>query len=181
MGLRMTTDISAEFRRVYGQQTACATDTSIKGVPDSKVKPANEKSRYQIFLEKYADLENHIDSFKTQDIVYFFREKSKEAGARYIIANMKRDMGIFKKLQENFSVPEILLMIEFIFSGDQTYLDVNRTQPTVLASNWVNTIYQDSILWSKDRYTEVKRGSSKSRTEKREWSSSNTDSKIGEW
>ena len=43
------------------------------------------------------------------------------------LANMKRDMGIFKKLQDSFTVAEILLMIEFIFSGDQTYLDIHTT------------------------------------------------------
>lgn len=176
--MRLQSDISAQIRAAFGQTTVSSSDTSIKGVPERRPRANNEKSRYQEFLEKYADIENRIDDFKTQDLVYYFREKSKEAGARYIIANMKRDMGIFKKLQSNFSIPEILLMIEFIFSGDQTYLDVNRTQPTVLASNWVNKIYRDSLDWSVDAYTEARK---KSSTDKREWNNRNKSSKVGEW
>ena len=176
--MRFSSDISKQFREAFGQQTVSSSDTTnLKGVPEKRSRP-NNTSRYQEFLEKYADIENRIQDFKTQDLVFFFREKSKEAGARYIIANMKRDMGIFKNLQSNFSIPEILLMIEFIFSGDQTYLDVNRTQPTVLASNWVNKIYQDSLSWSSDSYVEVRR---KSATDKREWSNRKAKSKVGEW
>lgn len=78
-------------------------------------------------------------------------------------------MGIFKRLQENFDISEILLMIEFIFSGDQEYLDINRTQPTVLSSNWVNTIYKDSIDWANDEYVPREKKISTDKTSKREW------------
>lgn len=180
MSIKFNTDLSKAFRKACGQSTESCSVTDIKGIPE-KSKPENRDSQsagYSRFLAKYNDLEHSFVRFNTQDLVYFFREKSKEAGAKYVIANMKRDMGIFKRLQDNYSVEEILLMIEFIFSGDQTYLDIHRTQPTVLASNWINTIYRDSIDWANDCYTEKK---TSKKIADREWKKSSSNKEIGEW
>lgn len=181
MGVKFNTDLSDSFRKARGQSTESSLNTDLKGVPKRNNRSGSSQcTSYEKFLSKYSDLETNFLRFTTQDLVYFFREKSREAGAKYVIANMKRDMGIFKRLKESFSIAEILLMIEFIFSGDQTYLDISRTQPTVLSSNWVNTVYQDSIDWANDRYVDKKNKSS--HTDKREWRKSNTNkSKIGEW
>ena len=139
---------------------------------------------YSFFLSKYERLSETIDDFKTQDLMYFFREKARENGVKYVIANMKRDMGIFKKLQENYTPREICLMVEFIFCSDQNYLDVAVTQPTVLASSWCNTIYRDSLLWADDQYTPVERKTTNRESiQKREWQREVTGEKasIGEW
>ena len=137
--------------------------------------------RYASFLKKYEDIENTVDTFTTNDLMYFFREKAKEAGVKYVIANMKRDLGIFKKLQTDYEPREICLMIEFIFFSEQTYLDKNITQPTVLSSTWCNTIYRDSIAWANDEY-DPNFKPSKQRTT-REWKGdTSTDSaKVGDW
>lgn len=138
---------------------------------------------YQAFLDKYDDLERFIDGFTEQDLTYYFREKAKEAGYKYHIANMKRDRGIFKKLLGTYSPVEIALMIEFIFFSEQDYLDAACTQPTVLASNFVNRIYRDSKLWVEDKYVPGKKSKFKL-SEKREWKNSKPDEervKIGEW
>ena len=183
MNKQRVDDLMSAFRKVHGQiQTSVNTTT--KGIPKKREKRNITSEKYSKFMEKYNDLENSYDKFKTQDLVYFFREKAREAGVKYVIANMKRDMGIFKRLQENFEIPEIHLMIEFLFSGDQNYLDISRTQPTVLASNWVNTIYRDSIDWANDEYVPHERGSkSNSHISKREWKKTDNKnkSKIGEW
>lgn len=169
-----------EMREAYGQTTENSSVTDLKGIPKKKQTEPKADSRYSSFLSKYDDLENSFVRFNTQDLVYFFREKAKEAGVKYVIANMKRDMGIFKRLKDNYEVAEILLMIEFIFSGEQTYLDIHRTQPTVLASSYVNKIYQDSIDWSNDCYTEKK---VKKTVASREWKKLKPKDKkgIGEW
>lgn len=181
MGIKFNTDLSDCFRKARGQSTESSSNTNLKGVPERKKKSGTQHTSYENFLSKYNDLEQSFNRFTTQDLVYFFREKSREAGAKYVIANMKRDMGIFKRLKESFSIAEILLMIEFIFSGDQTYLDISRTQPTVLASNWVNTIYQDSIDWANDSYVD-KKSKSNSHTDKREWKKTKSNkTKIGDW
>lgn len=139
---------------------------------------------YSSFLEKYDNLSATVDDFKTQDLMYFFREKARENGVKYVIANMKRDIGIFKRLQENYTPREICLMIEFIFCSDQNYLDISITQPTVLASSWCNTIYRDSLLWAEDKYEPTERTTSKRDTiRKREWQREVTGENItiGEW
>lgn len=139
---------------------------------------------YSSFLDKYNHLSETVDEFKTQDLMYFFREKARESGVKYVIANMKRDMGIFKKLQENYNPREICLMIEFIFCSNQNYLDISITQPTVLSSSWCNTIYHDSILWANDEYEPTERTvTKKERIKKREWQREVTGEKtsIGEW
>ena len=135
--------------------------------------------RYSSFLQKYEDIENTVDSFTTHDLMYFFREKARECGVKYVIANMKRDLGIFKKLQGSYEVREICLMIEFIFSSEQNYLTRDITQPTVLSSGWCNKIYTDSIKWANDEYTPepIKLKVN------REWQGDTEEDKanIGEW
>ena len=139
---------------------------------------------YSSFLEKYGNLSSTVDDFKTQDLMYFFREKARESGVKYVIANMKRDMGIFKRLQENYTPREICLMIEFIFCSNQNYLDITITQPTVLSSSWCNTIYRDSLLWADDQYEPTVRATTKKESiRKREWQREVTGEKtmIGAW
>lgn len=163
-----------------GKSKRKQTETFSKGF--SKRDKSNDP--YVRFLEKYDDLENTIDSFKTQDLTYFFREKAQEAGVKYVIANLKRDNAVFKKLQDNYSVREICLMIEFIFFSGQNYLDITNTQPTVLVSTWCNTIYRDSLLWVEDKYKPYEKvDKRKAQISKREWDREveGERSKIGEW
>lgn len=178
-------EITQAFLNMRKQIIVCANDKSIK-VEDVHHKPKKRKptkgSSYDEFVQKYEDLENNFENLTVKDLVFFFRQKAEEAGVKYTIMNMKRDMGIFKDLRENYSVEEILLMIEFIFSGEQTYLDMQRTQPTVLASNWINTIYPDSVSWANDEYVDKKTiTTKKSDNSKREWDRTNKKTKIGEW
>lgn len=190
-----SSDLLKAFRESR-QQVQRPVDNSVDNVDNSRRKSqqknftrgysARPKSSdpYTSFLDKYHHLSETIDEFKTQDLMYFFREKARESGVKYVIANMKRDMGIFKKLQENYTPREICLMIEFIFCSNQNYLDITATQPTVLASNWCNTIYRDSLLWADDEYEPVERKTTqRERIKKREWQREVTDEKtsIGEW
>lgn len=189
-------DLFKAFRESR-QQVQKPVDNSVNNVDNPRKSPqrtanfsrgygARPKSSdpYSSFLEKYHHLSDTVDDFKTQDLMYFFREKARESGVKYVIANMKRDMGIFKKLQENYTPREICLMIEFIFCSDQNYLDASVTQPTVLASSWCNTIYRDSLLWAEDQYVPTERKTSKrEQIQKREWQREVTGEKamIGEW
>lgn len=146
--------------------------------------PKSNYDPYTSFLEKYNHLDKSIDSFKTQDLMYFFRHKANEKGIKYVIANTKKDMAVFKKLQSNYTPREICLMIEFIFFSEQDYLDPKNTQPTVLLSSWCNTIYHDSILWANDEYFPKERKPTKSeQKKKREWNRAVYDevATIGEW
>ena len=187
-------DLLKAFRESR-QQIQKPVENSVDNVHNSRSKRNSTFTRgyqdrpkksdpYSLFLDKYHHLSETIDEFKTQDLMYFFREKAQESGVKYVIANMKRDMGIFKKLQENYTPREICLMIEFIFCSNQNYLDISITQPTVLSSSWCNTIYRDSILWANDEYEPVEKTiTKKERIKKREWQREVTGEKanIGEW
>ena len=176
MGIKFNTDLSQAFRNSRGQSTE-----SSENFKPIKRRESKSSAEYARFLEKMDDIENTCDSFTPRDLMYFFREKSREYGANYVIANMKRDMGVLKRLMTNYSPRECILMIEFLFSGDQTYLDMTEAQPTLLVSRWVNTIYHDAVKWANDEY--VDRPKSKDHSKNREWKSENSKptSTIGEW
>lgn len=193
-----TDGMSDLFRSARGQTLEQPTEPKQKQRPfrsdvfrptEVEVPPLRRNApgdRYQSFLDKYDDLERFIDGFTPQDLMYYFREKAKEAGYKYHIANMKRDMGIYKKLLESYSAREVALMIEFIFFSNQDYLNTSKTQPTVLASAYVNTIYTDALLWADDKYVPGQREKKKQRPtiKKREWKNTKPQeerSKIGEW
>ena len=96
-----------------------------------------------------------------------------------MIANIKKDMAIMKRLKETYTVREICGMIEFVYTSDQDYLDKDKFSINILGSQWVNTIYADMKLWVEDEYVPK----SKKKHKNREWTSSveETESKIGEW
>lgn len=173
----MKVDVSKlkeDFRRCHNQLQVVEEKKPKSQFSRGYDKPKPKKSA--TFEEKYANLEETVDSFTTSDLMYFFREKAKEAGVKYVIPNIKRDMGVFKKLKANYSNREICLMIEFIFHSPQDYLDKAITQPTVLISAWCNTIYKDSIDWANDRYIPYKKHKSV-----REWTDDKKETKVGDW
>lgn len=181
-----TTDLQEEFRSSRNQvlETPKVITPAKIFKKNYTVVPVVHRNvtsdKYSDFLRRYYDLDNYITSFDASDLAYFFREKAKEQGIKYVIANMKRDRGIFKRLLVNYKPEEICLMIEFIFCSNQNYLDVSITQPTVLVSAWCNTLYHDAMLWLDDKYvpsTEVK-----STTVSREWGEvTENSSSIGSW
>lgn len=148
-------------------------------VPPKNMRNTQTSSPYQSFLSKVDNLADSIDSFKTRDLAYYFREISERAGHRYVMTNIKKDMAIMKRLQENYTPREICGMIEFLFESEQDYLDKDRLSPNLLSSSWVNTIYADMKLWVEDAYVPK----SKKKHKGREWTSSTeeTSAKIGEW
>jgi hypothetical protein len=181
-----TKDLLTAFRECRGQVSEHYSQSLDRTVQRGyqRVKTDKNSSRYQSFLDKYENLAETIDEFKTQDLMYFFREKARESDVHYVIANMKRDMGIFKRLRENYTSREICLMIEFVFCSGQKYLDIKNTQPTLLASNWCNTIYNDSIAWANDEFDPNAYSSKKTSAKKnREWGKAPKEEKtvIGAW
>lgn len=184
-------DLAESFRQSRKQCLVTPVEKSVENVKNSsrpfktgysESRKRNVSSdRYSSFLEKYKNVEKTVDSFTTHDLMYFFREKAREAGVKYVIANMKRDLGIFKKLQSDYEPREICLMIEFIFCSNQNYLDVEITQPTVLVSTWCNTIYRDSIAWANDEYDPNFKTPKKKST--REWNGDTSvdKAKVGDW
>lgn len=184
-------DLANAFRESRKQCLVTPVDKPVESVDKSR-KPFKKgyaesrkrnvsSDRYSSFLSKYEDIENEVDNFTTHDLMYFFREKARESGVKYVIANMKRDLGIFKKLQADYQPREICLMIEFIFCSNQNYLDINITQPTVLSSTWCNTIYRDSVAWANDEYDPNLRPVKKKSVREWQGDTSTDTAKVGDW
>lgn len=164
-----------EFREDRGQSVSTPATT----VPSRK---RRDNTPYDSFLRKYADLETYIDDFSTHDLVYYFREISIEAGQKYVISNIKKDMAIMKRLRDNYTNREICGMIEFLFMSDQDYLEKDHLSPNLLASQWVNTIYADMKKWVNDEYVpRNKVKSSARRKSQKEWDNSvaSEETRIG--
>lgn len=177
---KVNQDLLREFRRGLENPKKEEKPKKSNHVPPRSQRQQNS-TPYESFLRKYHDLENHIDDFKTRDLVYFFREVSEESGHKYVVSNIKKDMAIFKRLSENYTPREICCMIEFLYLSEQDYLDKDRLSPNLLASQWVNTIYADMKLWVDDQYTPK----TKKKHQSREWTApvdeTSSSSKIGEW
>lgn len=186
----------SEFRNARGQELKPPQKND--GVVNSvhaeydKGKTHSASKWYNHFLALYDDMENTIDDWTVRDLMYYFREKSRENGCNYVIHNMKRDMGIFKTLCSNFSNRDIVLMIEFLYESGQKYLSLDTLQPTVLSSNWVITIQRDAHLWLDDKFDLDKKNVDKKKpslynkkaTPSREYTKPNTGKskvRIGAW
>lgn len=128
---------------------------------------------YDTFIRKYNDFENNVDTFSTRELVYYLREIAQESGYKYVIANIKKDMAIMKRLLENYSTKEICAMIEFLYVSEQDYIDKNRVSVNLLGSQWINTIYADTMLWVEDKYTpHTEKKKSYRKKSQHEWDSS---------
>lgn len=181
----MDKELSSMFDEAY----ACSR-VSDKDLPkNTKGRPKERQvvsEKYKSFLRRYNELDKYIDTFKPMDLVYFFREKSRECGNYYSINNMKRDMGIFKRLSLEYSNVEICTMVEFLFESGQKYLPTADLQPTVLNSSWRTTIYKDTVDWVNDVYdpskksTKAKSTGAKRNTE-REWHKTKQGVTLGDW
>jgi hypothetical protein len=136
---------------------------------------------YAKYQKKLA--EEKFESFSTRDMMYFFRDTAEKSGVKYIIANPKVDMRSFRLcLERGYKSEEILVMIEFLFLSEQTYLRKNSLHPGILLTGWCNKIYDDSKLWLNDEYTEAPK--KKTAKKNREWieeAPEKTKTKIGEW
>jgi len=161
-----TKALLSEFRMSRGQSEEKPKEVP---TPPTRQKKASS-SPYESFLRKYNDLENTIDNLGTRDLVYYFREIAEEQGQKYVIANIKKDMAIMKRLRASYSNREICGMIEFLYESDQDYLDKDRLSPNILASSWVNTVYADMQLWVDDKYVPRSVQAKKKKSVKqREW------------
>jgi hypothetical protein len=152
--------IDSLFREMRGQ-TLQAAGSAPRGAA-AKIAPRREaggapagkgraEGRLRDFLARYRDLAGSADGFDATDLAFFFREKAGESGVRYVIANMRRDVGVFRGCLKKYRAREICLMIEFLFCPEQGYIDAARAQPTVLASAWCNRLYADALLWADGR------------------------------
>lgn len=141
-----TKEILNEFRNSRGQ----------KEEPTKAEKPTRKhrkpRTPYDVFLSKYSDLDNTIDSFSIQDLVFYFRKIAEDNSYKFVVQNIKKDLAIMKRVVNNYSNREICAMIEFLYESEQDYLQKDRLSVNLLNSGWTNSIYADMKLWVEDKY-----------------------------
>ena len=176
--LSKTKDLLADFSK---SKSKVERVTHNPKPPTDKRGYAETRKRNRPYDKFLAKLENQdLSNFNSQDIMYFFRDAAHKAGIKYVISKPQIVMRNFNLAKERgYTNEEILLMIEFLFMSDQTYLDKRNLHPGILLTGWCNKIYQDSQLWLKDAYVDKK----VSHRRAREWEKVETkdDAKIGEW
>ena len=150
---------------------------------DGYVPPKNKRGRdispYGIFLSKCEELDRYIDSFSTQDLLYYFRKTANDNGFKYML-NFSKEGSQMKRLMHTFDNREICGMVEFLYTSEQDYLPKERLSVGLLCSSWVNTVYADFQLWLEDRYVPGKDKSHK-KAEKHEWKDTKEGSSVGVW
>ena len=112
-----------------------------------------------------------------QEIVSYFRDKSIASGHKYI-PSFEKDRGIISRIKKGgITSEEIVGIIDFIFSGDCNY--INNPSINVLGSTWINTLYEDSLLWKKGEYKPRESGNKhKKLLKKRNHSGLNSEPKV---
>ena len=172
--------ILSDFRKHFSQVQVARIEKEEK----RELKKYTKTGQYEAYLRK-VKLEQ-VEEFNSRDLVYYFRDSSIEANKKYRVANFKKDMAIMKHLKDSYSNEEIILMIDFLFSEDNDYLD--KPSINLMASNWINTIYIDSQDWADDKYVPHKQRGKKrisrvTQLESREYESDGKESsiEIGEW
>lgn len=139
-----------------------------------------KKTPYSTFEQKCENLTAEtFNTFNAVDLTMYFRRVSEESGKKYVIANMKKDAAIFKRLMESYSPWEIALMIHFLFSPEQDYIEVPT--PNVMGSSWCNTIFSDAKKWANDEPIHTQKSSKSKKKTPREWDDKSESIKIGEW
>ena len=148
---------------------------------------SNNKSRTKVnYYERYkSKLENEEwDKFSARDILYFWKDTCKMAGVPFIETSPQICMRNINLAAARLGDKLLLLnVISFIFDSGQTYLDVRKTSPNILVSQWMTTLVPDTKDWLEDKFDPRQKSNKTTNTKRvREWSSNNdTSIKVGEW
>lgn len=107
----------------------------------------NNKAR---MLEKLED--ERFADFNEKDWFQYFVHKGAEHGVRYLVRNYAKDYTILKSIMTEMTWVELKLMIDFVWDSPQDIMDKQTVGIFILSKGWINTIYQNSILWRDGKY-----------------------------
>lgn len=116
-------------------------------------------NHYLRFEKKLQDKD--YDKFTSRDLLFFFKDMARKNGIT-IYSNVQLDiryMNNIKLALKNFSIRELMVMMDFLFTSDQPYLEKETLQPGILVTGWASRIYKDAKDWHEGRYipTDVKK------------------------
>ena len=144
-----------------------------------ELKTTKKPTKSTSYLDKIE--RGDIEKLSSKDIMDFYKDTARNSGVKYIdskpIISMS-NINLAKK--RDYSVEEILVMIEFLYTSEQDYLDKRKLHPGILLTGWCNKIYSDSQDWLKDEY----KTDTKKKHVTREWSEEvpeEEEAEIGDW
>lgn len=157
-------------------KTSTRPKAAIKKPSKGKTTPARGKraTAADVFKAKLKDEDFH--EFDHKDWLKYFVMKADEQGIRYIVGNAVKDYAIIKALMNELNYPDIKGMIDFIFESDQDITPKETAGVFLLSKGWINTMYQNSLLWRNGKYTPRNK---KAPVRTREWVASRKDAGAG--
>ena len=125
-----------------------------------KVDQARKERKVHSTTNHYLKYEKKLsageyDKFTSRDLLFFFKDVARKNGIT-IYSNLQLDiryMNNIKLALKNFSIEELMVMMDFLFTSDQPYLEKETLQPGILVTGWASRIYKDSKDWQEGRYT----------------------------
>lgn len=165
----MSCSLLDEFRKSRGQ--ILEQSNEVAGKKSNK----GGRNPYDVFLARCSNLDKYIDKFSLTEMVFYFKKTAEDNGYKCMI-NFPKDSSVMKKLKGTYSNREICGMIEFLFESEQDYLNKHSLGVSIFSTNWVGTIYADTLLWVKDEYVPKSKSSKKQRdVAKKEWDKKSED------
>lgn len=117
-----------------------------------KSKPFSEgNNKFQTKLS-----EGLFNSFDKKDWVHYFIYKASTQGIVYKVGHHAREQAIMQSLAKDFTATDVKDMIDFIFDSTQDVVDKRTVGIWVLSKGWINTIYQNALLWKSGTYVSKK-------------------------
>jgi hypothetical protein len=163
------TESAEEFFKDLEVQNSSSCNSKVQQIlaKNRGVKTKKGKSQTEVYEEKLE--EERFSEFNCQDLVRYFRDCAEEAEIKFI-CNWGKDCKQMKSLLDKGITPEeAVLMINFLFLSDQTYLDKRMLGTTILNSGWANKIYYDSKDWVKGKYKDVLQKSKSGKKRQSDW------------
>lgn len=130
-----------------GKSSRSSKPSTKKGTQSKGVANANNLTR---MMEKLED-ERFMD-FDEKDWFQYFVLKAKEQGVKYLVRNYAKDYTIIKSILSELTWDELKTMIDFVWESDQDIVDKRTVGIWILSKGWINTIYQNSVLWKDGQY-----------------------------
>lgn len=123
------------------------------------------KGGWQSFIDKLSA--EQYDKFTCEDLLFYFKQKSDNTGIKFVITNKAKGMKVFANLLKTYNIEEVMTLIDYYFSKEQTWIDVSKQNITALYSGFTNRLYTESQKWAGND---------------REWNKSvDNTTRIGDW
>lgn len=122
----------------------------LKRMKQNGSKKQGPTNRKDIMMTKLA--EGKFSEFDEKDWLQYFMLKASEHDIKYLNRNYAKDYAILKSIMNELSWSDLKLMIDFVWDSDQDIKSKHDLGVWILSKGWINTIYQNALLWEEGKY-----------------------------